>query len=74
MVVREHPAGVFVMGKMLHASLRLPDTVRAYIIAQNPIHVRSIDLESRYPKFIETAPAALLQRTRQYVQAIIGIQ
>lgn len=37
-----------------------------------PIHVRSIDLEARYPKFIEQAPSQMLQKCRDYVSVIIG--
>ncbi len=37
-----------------------------------PIHVRSIDLEARYPKFIEKAPAKIAQQVRDYVRIIIG--
>jgi len=37
-----------------------------------PIHVRSIVLDARNPKFIEAAPPAVLQQTRNYVRVIIG--
>jgi mRNA interferase MazF len=37
-----------------------------------PIHVRSIDLEARYPKFIEQVSLQILQKCREYVTAIIG--
>jgi mRNA interferase MazF len=38
-----------------------------------PIHVRSIDLEARYPKFIEQSPPRILQKCRDYVAVIIGV-
>lgn len=38
-----------------------------------PIHVRSIDLEARYPKFIEKVPEDLLEKTRGLIKVIIGI-
>lgn len=37
-----------------------------------PIHVRSIDLEARYPKFIENTPPEVLQHVRNYLIVIIG--
>jgi len=37
-----------------------------------PIHLRSIDLASRYPKFIERAPGVILEQTRDYAQALIS--
>ena len=37
-----------------------------------PIHVRSIDLEARHPKFIEKAPQNILIKTRENVMTIIG--
>lgn len=37
-----------------------------------PIHVRSIDLEARFPKLIEKAPLRVLKRTQGYVQVIVG--
>lgn len=37
-----------------------------------PIHVRSIDLEARYPEFIEKVSESLLKNTRDYVRVIIG--
>lgn len=37
-----------------------------------PIHVRSIDLEARFPEFIEKVPLEILQDTRDFVRVIIG--
>jgi mRNA interferase MazF len=37
-----------------------------------PIHVRSIDLDARYPKLIEKSPPKILEKTRDYVRVIIG--
>lgn len=37
-----------------------------------PVQVRSIDIEARYAKFIEQAPAKLLAKARDYVRVIIG--
>lgn len=37
-----------------------------------PIHVRSIDVTARYPKYIERTPVAILAKTRDYVRVIIG--
>lgn len=38
-----------------------------------PIHVRSIDVSARYPKFIETASPAILSQTRQHLRVLAGI-
>lgn len=37
-----------------------------------PIHPRTVDLAARYPKFVEKAPAKVLEKTRDYVRVIIG--
>lgn len=56
--------------KGLPFEIELKDTKTTGAIL--PIHVRSIDLDARYPKFIEQAPPEVLQRTRDYVTVIIG--
>jgi len=38
-----------------------------------PIHVRSIDVAARRPKFIEKAPRSLLKNTRQYIGLIVSV-
>lgn len=38
-----------------------------------PIHIRSIDLAARYPKFIEKSPAGILKKTRNYVRIILSL-
>lgn len=37
-----------------------------------PIHVRSVDVEARHARFIETLPPRLLTKSRNYVRVIIG--
>lgn len=37
-----------------------------------PIHLRSIDLQARYARFIEPAPVAVLQTVQRYVRVLVG--
>ena len=37
-----------------------------------PIHVRSVDIQARQARFIESSPSDVLARSRNYVRVIIG--
>lgn len=37
-----------------------------------PIHVRSVDVNARKAKFIETAPKSILQKVRRHLNLMVG--
>ncbi len=50
--------------------VKLPDTKTQGVVL--PVHVKSVDLAARYPKFIEQAPDEVVRTVRDYVKVIIG--